>query len=183
MRMAPANRPQIISPEKPVPAAILFLLFQRNELWHTVFIRRNDHKGPHGGQISLPGGMHEKYDLSLLDTAIRETTEELGIERNKIHPLGNLTTLYIPASNFLVYPFIGYYGATPVWKPNPSEVKYVIEARLDQLLDSKNVKVKTIASGNTIWNAPCYDIGGEDIWGATAMIVSEFVEILRSIHF
>lgn len=181
--MAPEKRPFLAAPGKPVPAAVLILLFQRDEEWYTVFIKRNDYDGPHGGQISLPGGRMERYDSSLQETALRETQEELGIPSGRIRILGNLTPLHIPASNYMVHPFVGEYKGIPSWQPDIAEVKYVIEARLSQLLDEKNVKFKKIFSGDNAWNAPFYDMNGEEIWGATAMIMSEFVEIIQSVEF
>lgn len=181
--MAPEIRPFLATPGKPVPAAVLILLFQRDEEWFTMFIQRNDYDGPHGGQISLPGGRMEQYDISLQQTALRETQEELGILSDSIRILGKLTPLHIPASNYMVHPFVGIYTGIPSWQPNGAEVKYVIEARLSQLLDKKNTKIKKFLSGMKEWDAPFYDVNGEAIWGATAMIISEFLEVVRSIEF
>lgn len=183
MRMAPKNRPFPEIPEKPILAAVVILLYQQNGIWYTVLIKRNNYQGPHSGQISLPGGRMEVYDPSLQEAAIREAVEELGIARIRIHIIEKLTPLHIPASNYLVHPFAGFYEGTPFWQPDSAEVRYVIEASLSQLLDPANVKSGIIHSGDRSWYAPYYDINGEKIWGATAMIISEFLEVVRSVEF
>lgn len=182
MLMAPKNRPFLIAPENPVLAAVLVLLFKRSEGWYTVLIKRNEYDGPHSGQISLPGGRKEQSDRSLQETALRETEEELGIPSSHIRILGNLTPLHIPASNYLVHPFVGYYKEIPSWKPDLSEVNYVIEVGLNHLLDTGNMKLRKISSGKVIWEAPYYDVSGEQVWGATAMIMSEFLQIVRNVE-
>jgi hypothetical protein len=100
----------------------------------------------------------------------------LGIS-GKVEILGSLTDLHIPVSNFLVTPFVGWMDETPLFKPDPSEVQYVIEAPLQSLLSSSNIEMEVIARHDQAIQAPCYKIGKEKIWGATAMMLSEILEL------
>ena len=101
--MAPTFRGHTVSAEEAVQAAVLALFYPSDNNTFLVFIKRNEYDGPHSAQISFPGGARETGDLSLKETAIRETREELGIHGN-IEVLGSLTSLHIPVSNFLVTP-------------------------------------------------------------------------------
>jgi hypothetical protein len=100
----------------------------------------------------------------------------LGIS-GEVEILGSLTDLHIPVSNFLVTPFVGWMDETPLFKPDPSEVQYVIEAPLQSLLSSSNMEMEVIARHDQAIQAPCYKIGKEKIWGATAMMLSEILEL------
>ncbi len=106
-----------------------------------VFIKRNEYDGPHSAQVSFPGGAWENRDRTLQHTAIRETREELGIS-GELEILGSLTDLHIPVSNFLVTPFVGWMAETPLFKPDPTEVQYVIEVPLQSLLSSSNMEME-----------------------------------------
>jgi len=145
----------------------------------TVLIQRPNYEGVHGGQISLPGGRSEDSDKDLTETALREAKEEIGIQPDKIVILGNLTELYIPPSNYLVSPFIGYTVQKPQFYPDLQEVDRIIEIHLSDLLNDDNIKHKEIyvRPGLTV-SGPCFEINGFTIWGATAMILNEFREIL-----
>ena len=174
--MAPNFRGEFYHDTKPVRAAVLFLLYPVNELIHTVFIKRNEYDGPHSAQVSLPGGAWENRDGSLENTALRETREELGIKED-IEILGSLTKLHIPVSNFLVSPFVGYMDHSPVFRPDKSEVQYIIQTPLSELLDSRNIDSEIVSRNGQSMQVPFYGIGAEKIWGATAMILSEFLQL------
>jgi len=123
--------------------------------------------------------MYEDTDLTLADTALRETMEETGIPVHEIKIIGHLTPLNIPVSNTDVFPYVGVSQNKPIFKHDPSEVEYLIEAGIDELLDPANQKHEILSiAGNDI-EVPYFDIQNNHIWGATAMILSEFLEIFR----
>ncbi|MBN1339443.1 MAG: CoA pyrophosphatase [Bacteroidales bacterium] len=113
--------------------AVLILLYQKNGSVYTVFIERQQYDGVHSGQISFPGGKREDSDESIIFTAIREAEEEIGILRNQIHIIGTLTNIYIPPSNFLVTPVVGYTDARMKFTPQMTEVAGIIETDLLKL--------------------------------------------------
>jgi 8-oxo-dGTP pyrophosphatase MutT (NUDIX family) len=184
LEMAPEFRGSYDHPANPVPAAVLILMFPSGGRQWLVFIKRNVNGGPHSGQVSFPGGAMEKGDESLEHTALRETREELGISRT-IRILGSLTPLHIPISNYQVTPFAGWLDGRPVFRPDRSEVQYVIEAAVIDLLDPANRLSETIKHHGRPIVAPYYRVGDEKIWGATAMILCEFLQLaarLQSHH-
>lgn len=169
-------------PGKPKPSSVLLLLYPHHDEVYTVFIRRQQYNGVHSGQISLPGGQREKEDLDAEQTALREAHEEIGIDSGSVRILGKLTNLYIPPSNFMVSPFVGYMNVRPVFVIDPAEVKRTIEVKISELLLESNIREETfIVSNKLTVTAPAYVIGKEKIWGATAAIISEFCEVYRHI--
>jgi 8-oxo-dGTP pyrophosphatase MutT (NUDIX family) len=171
------NMPNI----EPRKGCVLILLYQMEGEICTVLTKRNEYKGAHSGQISFPGGKFDDSDKELAYTAIRETKEEIGISPKDIQLIGELTHLYIPVSNFLVYPFVGYIDSYPQFILNEREVAELIPVKLKTLVAaSKNAGTKKIqTSSDLIITAPYYDIHGHHIWGATAMIISEFVAVIE----
>jgi len=168
-----------------VTSSVLILLYPclREKDISIVLIQRPSYEGVHGGQISLPGGRSEEADQDLKETAIREAKEEIGIDPGKINTIGVLTELYIPPSNYLVLPFLGYTLEKPIFKPDPHEVAGIIEIKLKDLLNDNNIKYKNIyvRPGLSLYG-PCFEIENHTIWGATAMILNEFKEILKRIN-
>jgi len=175
-KMAPAFRGSFPDQGEPVRAAVLILLYPVNMETHLVLIKRNVYDGPHSGQVSFPGGAWEVDDLSLEQTAIRETREEIGILVD-VEILGALTPLHIPVSNFLVSPFVAWADQHPVFQPDPSEVQYVIEVALRQLLDPEVLDYELLYHMGRPVETPFYRVGQEKVWGATAMILSEFLQL------
>ncbi len=162
-------------------AGILILLYLKKKELFTVLIQRNKYPGVHSGQISFPGGQKEKNDKDLIHTAIREAEEETGVDLTNIDIIGNLTPLYIEVSNFDVLPVIGWLKETPSFKPDIKEVENIIEIKLKDLVNDKNIGyLHFIRLGRKI-KTPCYTIGNNKIWGATAMIISELVTIIKKI--
>ncbi|MBN1132887.1 MAG: CoA pyrophosphatase [Bacteroidales bacterium] len=157
-------------------AAVLVIIFPYPKVHHLLFIKRNEYPGPHSSQISFPGGLHETYDIDLSHTAIREAREETGLNE-EIEILGTLTPLYIPISNFLVTPYVGWVSTPPAFKPDASEVKYLITVPISELLNGENIKREKMKGHDVEFMAPYYAFGKEKIWGATAMILSEFIEV------
>lgn len=185
--MAPFKRPtakQIMKLRKdPKLSAVLVLFYPVNDEPHFCLTQRPIYKGTHSGQVSFPGGKMEEIDESLKYTALRETREEVGVQEEDVQVLSELTQVYIPPSNFLVTPFVGFTDFTPQFKPDPIEVVEVLDVPVELLLDDSIAKEKPIkmsASGLTI-NAPYYDIHGKVVWGATAVMLAEVKSILRRV--
>ena len=162
-------------------SAVLIILFPENGLLKTVFIKRSVYDGVHSGQISFPGGKYENTDKTFEGTALRETKEEIGVDGDKIEIIGQLTDFYIPPSNFLVKVFVGYCIHKPAFITDKKEVQSVVEVNLDDFYDPGNISEKEFYSTSRKLKivAPCYLINDVEIWGATAMIVAELLDILN----
>lgn len=159
-------------------SAVLLLLFPRGETPHAVLIQRPAYDGVHSGQLAFPGGRFEDdKDSSLLDTALRETQEEIGVRVDGQTIIGQLSPLYIPVSNFLVQPFVAALAEEPSFLPDRKEVQEIIPVPLPQFLDPAIKDRRSIPAGGVNILAPCYLIGEKILWGATAMMISE-VEVM-----
>ena len=179
MKMAPVIRKQLNFNAPQLKAAVMVLLFSQDDSLYTILIKRTEYEGPHSGQISLPGGKFEPEDIDLSTTSLRETAEETGIDPSRISMIGRLTTLEIPVSNFEVHPFVGCIEKKPGFNPDQTEVEYLIETDL-HILNSPNIrKTKIMNIGEHVIELPYYDYQGHHIWGATAMMLSEFLEVLK----
>lgn len=162
-------------------SAVMILLFPKDGKINVVFIERPANTGVHSKQISFPGGGREKTDKNYFETALRETQEEIGIDASNIKIIGKLTKVYVAASNYLIQPIIGYINEVPVYKTNIDEVASVIELPLDYLIHSE-IKEKPIRSAIGIeLQAPYYDVYNKTLWGATAMITSELVDVAATV--
>ncbi|MCF6240483.1 MAG: CoA pyrophosphatase, partial [Bacteroidales bacterium] len=128
-----------------------------------------------------PGGKLEDSDADIIETAKRETFEEVGVESEKIEILGRLSSLYIPVSNYLVFPSVGFVTGTPQFVPDPNEVDKILNIPLKYFINDNYKKTEKITARNYIIDAPCYQINGYTIWGATAMIMSEFIDVIKYI--
>jgi 8-oxo-dGTP pyrophosphatase MutT (NUDIX family) len=164
-------------------AAVLITLFEKNpDDWHIVFIRRGSghEKDKHGGQIAFPGGKAELSDRDLMFTALREAEEETAMDLTAIDVLGELTPLYITVSKFLVHPFVAYSYKVPELVRQQSEVEEILEFPLDAFRNGNSTTETRInlGSGIVLNHVPAFDIQGHLIWGATAMIMSELLEVL-----
>ncbi|MEM1319896.1 MAG: CoA pyrophosphatase [Bacteroidota bacterium] len=163
-------------------ACVLALFYPKDEQWHLVLIQRvsHDRRDRHSGQISFPGGKLEKSDPSLLDGALREAEEEVGVPAEMVQPLGRLTQLYIPVSNFLVHPFVGVANERPNFQPQLSEVQAILEVPFSQLQNPANIQQTNLKISDhlVLKDVPYYDIQGHVVWGATAMMLSELLEVV-----
>jgi 8-oxo-dGTP pyrophosphatase MutT (NUDIX family) len=178
-RMSPSLRRQALNQESVKQGGVLILLYPYRDSLHTVLIKRSEYEGVHSGQVSFPGGMHEKGDGSLADTALREAMEETGLTPETATVIGQLTPLHIPVSNILVFPFVAVSYKRPDFFHDPSEVQYLIETPIDELLNPMNCKTKIMRIQGETVDVPYFDIQDNHIWGATAMIISEFLEVIR----
>ena len=170
----------IVVPDDVRKGAVLTLFYPHNSKLYMVFIKRTEYPGVHSGQISFPGGGLEQVDKDIVDTALREAEEEIGVNRNSVMVLGKLTDLFIPPSNFLVTPVVGYTTERPDFRPDPDEVDRILEYPMDELLNELNIMEKEIAIFPEVTlKVPCFYIDGNVIWGATAMILSELLDVIR----
>jgi 8-oxo-dGTP pyrophosphatase MutT (NUDIX family) len=147
----------------------MFALIRRTQNPHDV----------HSGQISLPGGSQEG-DETPVQTALREAREELGVDL-PVQVLGQLTCLYIPPSDFEVRPIVGYIAKHPAWKPDQTEVVEVLECPLVWLFDDAHKVIEDWERDGQIIQVPWYNVNGHKVWGATAIILSEFEHRLRQV--
>ncbi len=183
LRLAPITRlnelKKIKSPDDAQQSAVLALLYPQNGNVGLLIIKRAVDDTVHSGQISFPGGKREKSDTDLRETALRETFEEIGISSTDISIIGSLSKLYIPPSNFDVYPFVGYISSEPELNIN-YEVEKVIKVSLNELTHKDAIQYKTInGRDGQFYEVPCYFVQGEIIWGATAMMLSELISIVN----
>ncbi|MGB9892945.1 MAG: NUDIX hydrolase [Candidatus Saccharicenans sp.] len=161
-------------------AAVLLLLYSKEDELLLVFIRRTGFGRYHQNQISFPGGQ-QNVNESIEQTALRETTEELGISPIDLIMLGRLTPLYVHSSNYCIFPVVAATRSQPVFKPCLTEVAEIIEVPLAHLIDSQNLKQETWELRGRKTQVPFYQYQEYKIWGATAMILSEFLEILAKL--
>ena len=162
--------------------SVLILLYPKAKKMWFPLMQRPDYNGVHGGQISLPGGKKEKQDKDFIATAIRETEEEIGVPADQINVIGVLSELYVSASNFTVMPVVGYCDAEPMFIPNPYEVKEVIEFSTELLLTKGRANIKEISVAGYKIKTPYFAVKDKVVWGATAMILSEFQAILELVE-
>lgn len=159
--------------------AVLILLFPSDGQLSLIFMQRPEYNGVHSGQISFPGGKEEETDTSLIDTALRESKEEVGILPATITIAGTLTPLYIPPSNFHITPVVGFTRLTPLFDADPEEVASLIIIPLNHFLQPDAIKVRSVKTGfGVTMKVPAFTFNGKTIWGATAMILNEFREIV-----
>lgn len=171
---------EFIKRTNPKSASVMILLYQ-NQSGEIEFpiIMRVSYEGAHSHQFSLPGGQFEEQDISFDETAIRETVEELGVEYENIEIIRQLSEIYIPPSNFLVYPYIGIYTGEPNFTPEEREVQYIVPLDLEAFLNAEHEVFEREFSGQVV-EIPGYNIGDEEyLWGATAMILEEFKDYLK----
>ncbi len=159
-------------------AAVCITLEQRDKQWCIPLIRRNTYPGVHSGQISFPGGKLEKNETPL-QAAKREYEEELGIQSTQLQRLGKLSNVYIPPSNFYVYPYLFYNPEPSTPQPDATEVEEVLYLPVNELLAENSITQKSIQVKNQTWDVPCYLCKGHVVWGATALILVELAEMIQ----
>ena len=158
------------------------MLFRSDSQTHLVLIIRNSYPGVHASQIAFPGGKVEVFDEDLKATALRETHEEIGISSDKITVLRDFSSIYIPPSNFLVFPFLGIATTELKFTLQEEEVAGIIELPLTLLLDDSIIIKKSITTSYAkLVEVPVFQIGEHAVWGATAMMLSELKEALKKV--
>jgi 8-oxo-dGTP pyrophosphatase MutT (NUDIX family) len=184
VRMAPHPRP-LYPPtpdHRPREGGVLVLLYpngNEGEL-HLVLTRRTDTVGNHRGQISFPGGSVDPDDLSTAHTALREACEEIGVCQADLRLLGALTPLYIPPSDFRIYPHMAYAPGRPEFCPQPDEVAELLEVTVSHFLDEGNTAQEEWFVGGAARQVPYYVVHGHKVWGATAMVLAELAAMVTA---
>lgn len=165
----------------PRESAVMMLLYQRHDVWHTLLIERPGNQGAHSGQLAFPGGRIEPHETPL-QAALRETTEEVGIAAQHIEVIGELSELYIPPSHFVVKPFVGLWQNQGPLFTNSDEVVRTIEVSMDYLYhpDSLQQHHVQLSGQNITLQVPGFVVDDNILWGATAMMVQEFRILLST---
>lgn len=162
-------------------AAVLSLIYPRENVPHMVFIQRTSRKkDKHSAQIAFPGGRIEETDLSVIHGAIREANEEVGIDPKDVEVLCELTPLEIPVSGYKVFPVLAYTKSEINFIRQKSEVERIIEIPIKDLLNPSNRKVEEILleTGLQLKGVPAFRFENDIIWGATSMMLNEIIDIL-----
>src|SRR5690554_1217882 len=186
MKMAPAERlrelkEEIIQTKNAKQAGVMVLFYPTLEQQtNLILILRKTYKGVHSAQVGFPGGKLEAIDNSLQDAALRETEEEVGVSRNTISVLKELTEIYIPPSNFFVQPFLGITTEPPKFVAEEKEVEALIEITLHDFMNDENIITQTLSTSYaTSISVPAFNLNGYIVWGATAMMLNEVREMLK----
>jgi 8-oxo-dGTP pyrophosphatase MutT (NUDIX family) len=187
IKMAPLER--VKSLQEPIyssltakKAAVMMLFYPKESETHLVLIKRNAYPGVHSSQIAFPGGKVDPEDVDFRQTALRETFEEIGISEDKISVVKDFTPLYIPPSDFLVYPFMGVCSTEIEFVLQQEEVAGIIEVPLKTLLDDAIISNKILdTSYAKSLEVPVFEIEEHIVWGATAMMLSELKDVLKMV--
>lgn len=179
--MAPQPRNGGSYSDEPRPdtrrGGVLILLYPKDGALHIPLTLRANYSGVHSGQVSLPGGGQEAGDTDLATTAIREAYEEIGVLPERVTPLGYLSPLFVFASNYLVQPTVAWTPETPEFHPDPYEVALLLETPLLDLLDPDKRRNEVWQLRGQAVQVPYFSLFGQSVWGATAMMLSEFVAL------
>jgi 8-oxo-dGTP pyrophosphatase MutT (NUDIX family) len=180
LRMAPVPRggwKPGFAPDQAKPAAALLLIFPADAQPVVLLTKRASALPNHAGQVSLPGGAVDPGE-TMEEAALREAEEEVGLDRASVRVIGRLTPLHIPVSGFVLHPVVGVAGVRPDMRPEPGEVDRIIEAPVAELLDPTRHRRVNRSIGAYDFEMPYFDLDGEQVWGATAMVLAEFAAVL-----
>jgi 8-oxo-dGTP pyrophosphatase MutT (NUDIX family) len=183
MRATPVGKvlPKFEHKLPPRPGSVLILLYPDQDKIVFPLIQRPEYAGAHSGQVSLPGGKAEPGE-NTITTALREGEEEIGISAHEVKVIGALSDFFVIPSNFLVTPVIGYVSSAPVLTPDAIEVDRILFGNVPDLIHDEAIKSKEIlAAGRFAMQAPYFDVEGQVVWGATAMMLNEFRTVLREV--
>lgn len=181
LKLAPISRIKNLldlTPENAVKSAVLLLLYPQNGNVFLPFIKRSVDNSVHSGQIAFPGGKYEESDINHYNTATREAFEETGILPQDVELLADLSPLFVPVSNYLIMPVVGIAKFRPQFVKNFKEVDEIFEISIKELLNLE-ISQKNIDVRGTSFDVPAFIYKEYTIWGATAMILSEFIDILK----
>lgn len=180
-RMAPRPRTGAEKFNQPGPnvrqGGVLALFYPHNNQLHLPLILRPTYNGVHSGQVGFPGGGYEDGDADIVETALREANEEVGIDPSSVQILGQLTPVFVNASNYHVYPAVGWVDQRPNFELDSFEVERLLETPLSALQDERNVDEEQWELKARFAQVPFYKIHGQKIWGATAMMLSELMAL------
>jgi 8-oxo-dGTP pyrophosphatase MutT (NUDIX family) len=168
---------RVVQPEGLVPAAVLLLLLNRGEP-HILFTKRTELVAHHKGQFSFPGGIVETRDSSRLETALREAREEIGLPSEVVEILGALDDTETVATPFVITPFIGLIREPVSYTPDGKEIEKVVEVPLAALLDPTHFREEQWERNGALRPVYFYEHGGDVIWGATARILKQFLDLV-----
>lgn len=163
-----------------ISAVLLSLYPHKGDIYFPLILRPK-YDGTHGGQVAFPGGQSELQDENLARTALREAQEEVGIKAIDVGVMGNLTKIFIPPSNFWVTPYIGFLSYRPDFFPDKREVDKVIEVSLNELINNIKIEKRSIQVRKHKLNTYGFEIQEQWVWGATALMLFEFLEVLKQI--
>lgn len=160
--------------------AVLILLYpEKDTLGLPLILRPQNEKGVHSGQAAFPGGKKDETDKDFIQTALREAQEEVSLDISEVKILGQISPLFVFASNFMVYPTVAYTEKKPCLQANPAEVAEIFFTDIDTLKNPVTIKKTLISTPQYTFEAPYFDIAGKIVWGATAMMLSELIAILE----
>ncbi|MGH9220993.1 MAG: NUDIX hydrolase [Vicinamibacterales bacterium] len=186
LRMAPQPRAgwdPLKFPDDARDGAALLLVYPHDDTVHIALTVRGSGLRNHTGQVSFPGGRVDDGE-TFEQAAVREANEEIGVDPRTLEILGRLTPLHIPVSRYILHPIVACTSMRPAFQRAEWEVARIIEAPVSVLGDPKTIKreIRTrVVSGQTVEvDVPFYDIDGEKVWGATAMVLAEFCAILAT---
>lgn len=162
-----------------IPSAVLMPIYEKDGRLHLLFTKRTERVAHHKGQISFPGGARDPGDRSLLDTALRESSEEIGLDPSTVEVLGALDDTPTVASNYVITPYVGFLSAPPALELSREEVDRVIELPLEALLNHRKPAHERMEEAGVIREVPGYRCSGHFIWGATARLVTQFLDVVR----
>ena len=188
LKMSPPFRKELIAQQQELmkqsrKAGVMALFYPNIKgITHLVLILRKTYHGVHSAQIGFPGGKLEPEDSSIEYAALRETYEEVGVPIESVKVIKALTEVYIPPSNFTVYPFIGITENTPIFTKQDDEVEAIIELQLQELFhDGNQTSQRVMTSLNMEVEVPAFELNGYLVWGATAMMLSEIKDLLKTV--
>ncbi|MDZ7935298.1 MAG: CoA pyrophosphatase [Emticicia sp.] len=160
-------------------SAVLMMFYPKGEEIYLPLILRPQYDGVHGGQMAFPGGRVELKDKNIQATALREAQEEIGIKAIDVKVIKNLTELFIPPSNMFCQPVVGFMSYKPDFYPDEREVAGIFEVSISEILDPSIVQVRTVETRGVKLETPCFIIQEQIVWGATALMIAELIEVLK----
>ncbi|OFY92830.1 MAG: hypothetical protein A3K10_14520 [Bacteroidetes bacterium RIFCSPLOWO2_12_FULL_31_6] len=160
-------------------SGVLILFYLKNNEIYLALTQRYEYEGKHSGQISFPGGKVEKTDKDIYHTALREANEEIGVIMEDVEVIGQLSNVFIPVSNFIVFPVIGFINYLPKFYIDNNEVEELIELKLSDLINTKELVENEVKLANKIkLKVPSFVFNEKIIWGATALMLNELRHLL-----